>query len=105
MTPEKLSELRGIVAELLRKRFRHVAFDPIDMRPGIDHDGDEIVRVTMVCDDALFGDRGIKLDPRKTLSLDWDIWERFTEAGTKAFPITIYMPRSDWEEESRDATR
>ena len=104
MTPEKLSELRGIVATLLRKRFQRIEFDPIEMRHGFGHEGDEVVFVNMVYDDTGADNNGTVLDTKKMIDLHRDVRENFTRAGTEAFPIISFLRKSEWQEEPRNAT-
>ena len=48
MTEEKLTEVRNVLEEVLRSTFPNTDFTSLRVRPDLDHDGDEILRVDAV---------------------------------------------------------
>ena len=55
--------VRGIVQAVLEERYPSVRFEPIQVRPGEDHDGDPVYWIDLVYDAPR-----VRLDPRITIS-------------------------------------
>ena len=84
----------GIVKDLLTERFQdEFVFDPIVVRPEIDHDGDEYLEIYVVFD----GDQK-NLDPGWTLGLSARVWQEVAEMGVPGVPGISYVEKSEWEE-------
>ena len=89
--PEKVEEL---VRELLEGRFGdQFVFDPIEVIPRIDHDGDEYLHIFIVFD----GNQKL-LDPDWTLTLPRRVSPLLTELGSLNPPSHSFIEKSEWEE-------
>ena len=89
--PDKVA---GIVKDLLTERFQdQFVFDPIVVRPEIDHDGDEYLEIYVVFD----GDQK-NLDPGWTLGLSRRIRPDLEALGVLGVPGISYVEKSEWEE-------
>lgn len=84
---EALTELVGTV---VRRQFSDAVIHGVAVKPGVDHDGDAILRVTVVVAP------GIKmLDPDKMLGLVRHLRPELAEAGIEDFPIVNYVAQAD----------
>ena len=87
-------EVADIVRQNLEEKFGDtLVFDPIEVRPEIDHDGDEYLHIYMVYD----GDRKL-LDPAWTLGFTGLIWQKLIELGVESVPTLSFVEKSEWEE-------
>ena len=91
-TKMKLDQVADIVREILSDRFGdEFVFDPIDVIPRVDHDGDEYLHIYIVFD----GDQQL-LDPEWTLGLGVRIWPQLIELGFPNPPAKSFIERSEW---------
>ena len=87
-------EVADIVRQNLEEKFGDtLVFDPIEVRPEIDHDGDEYLHIYTVYD----GDRKV-LEPAWTLGFTGLIWQKLTELGVESVPTLSFVEKSEWEE-------
>ena len=70
-----------------------MVFDPIEVIPKIDLDGDEYLHIYMVYD----GDEKL-LDSAWTLGFYELIWPKLIELGVESIPSKSFVEKSDWEE-------
>ena len=82
-----LTELADTV---IRRQFSDAVIHAVTVRPGLDHDGDPILRVTVVVQDGVE-----QLDPKKVVETSGVLWSALGEAGIESFPIVRYMTRAD----------
>ena len=82
--------LTELVEAVVRRQLSDAVVDTVAVKPDVDHDGDAILRVTVVVKDGIE-----KLDPEKVLDTSGSIWSELGEAGIESFPIVSYMTRSD----------
>ena len=89
---EATNEIKELIENLLRERFKdELEFGPIVVMPRFDHDGDEYLRSYIVFD----GDQN-KLDPRWTVGLSDQLWQRAEELGYPGIPIQLFVKSSEW---------
>ena len=82
--------LTELVEAVIRRQFSDATIHSVTVKPDVDHDGDAILRVTVVVQDD-----NERLDPEKvvgTLSL---LWSELGDARIESFPIVSYMTKSD----------
>ncbi len=60
------------------------------VKPDVDHDGDAILRITVVVDDDIE-----RLDPAKVVGTLGRLWSELGEADIESFPIVSYMTKAD----------
>ena len=82
-----LTELADAV---IRRQFSDAVVETVAVQPDVDHDGDAILRVTVVVQDGI-----VRLDPEKVLEVVGQLWFDLGEAGTESFPIVSYMTKAD----------
>ncbi len=82
-----LTELAGTV---IRRQFSDAVINTVAVKPDVDHDGDAILRVTVVVQDGIE-----RLDPEKVLDASGSLWSELGEAGIESFPIVSYMTKAD----------
>ena len=86
-------QVAKIVEGHLKERFKdEFVFDPIIVRPQIDHDGDEYLDIFIV----FSGDQK-KLDPDWTLGLVPLITTDLIELGVSNVPSKSFVEKSEWE--------
>ena len=92
MTEEKLTEVRGVLEEVLRSMFPNTEFTSLRVRPDLDHYGDEILRVN-----AFYQGSGLELrDATKAVDVIIEIQHRLLAIGETAFPSLKYQnPETD----------
>ena len=83
----KLTELVGRV---VREQFSDAVIDTVAVKPDADHDGDAILRVTVVVKDGIE-----RLDPAKVVDTVSRLWSELGEAGIESFPIVSYITEAD----------
>ena len=94
-TKTKLEQVADIVRETLAERFGdEFVFDPIDVIPRVDHDGDEYLHIYIVFD----GDPEL-LDLDWTVRLGVRIWPQLIGLGFSNPPSKSFIERSEWEED------
>ena len=87
-------EVANIVRQHLEEKFGDsLVFDPIEVIPKIDLDGDEYLHIYTVYD----GDRKL-LDPAWTLGFTGLIWQKLIELGVESVPTLSFVEKSEWEE-------
>ena len=87
-------EVANIVRQTLEEKFGDsLVFDPIEVIPKIDLDGDEYLHIYMVYD----GDYEL-LDTAWTLGLYGLLWPKLIELGVESVPSLSFVEKSDWEE-------
>ena len=74
---------------VIRRQFPDDVTYAVAVKPDVDHDGDDILRVTVVRD----GNQG--LDPEKVLDTSRSLWFELGAARIESFPILSYMTASD----------
>ena len=82
--------LTELVEAVVRRQFSDAVIHAVAVKPDVDHDGDDILRVTVVVQDGVE-----RLDPEKVLDASGSIWSALDEAGIESFPIVSYMTRAD----------
>ena len=82
--------LTELAETVIRRQFSDTVIHAVTVRPGLDHDGDAILRVTVVVQDGIE-----RLDPRKVLDTSGDLWSELGDAGIESFPIVRYMTKAD----------
>lgn len=98
MTEEQLRKARCAVKRVMRGHFPGVDFDTIEIEPGVDHYGDEVLFIT-----AVFDDRGKDVEADRMISLYGALRPALeSEAGTDAFPSPSYVAKSEWDEWLRE---
>ena len=93
MTPEALEKVRETFAETLKERYDGILeFDPIIVKPDVDHYGDDYVRVLLVVNGNL-----------KLLDDDWDgglitrVRDKLYDLGIMEFPSPYYFSRKEYD--------
>ena len=87
-------EVANIVRQILEEKFGDsLVFDPIEVIPKVDHDGDEYLHIYMVYD----GDVEL-LDSAWTLGFYGLIRPKLIELGVESLPSKSFVEKSDWEE-------
>ena len=87
-------EVADIVRQILQEKFGDtLVFDPIEVIPKVDLDGDEYLHIYMVYD----GDVEL-LDTAWTLSFHGLIRPKLVELGVESIPSKSFVEKSDWEE-------
>ncbi len=87
-------EVANIVRQFLEEKFGDtIVFDPIEVRPRIDHDGDEYLHIYIVYD----GD-GKLIDPGWSLGFTRLILLKLIELGVESVPTVSFVEKSEWEE-------
>ena len=71
--------LTELVETVIRRQFSDAVIHSVVVRPDVDHDGDDILRVTVVVQDGIE-----KLDPDKVLDTSGSLWSELGEAGIMA---------------------
>ena len=88
-----LKSLEDIVGDVLRERFDDVDIDEIQVRRDEDHDGDPILKITVV-----YNTKNKKgLDATKTSGIVRVTRPRLSEINESAFPVFSFISRSDWK--------
>lgn len=82
--------LTELVEAVVRRQFSDAVIHAVAVKPDLDHDGDAILRVTVVVQDD-----NERLDPEKVLDASGSIWSALDEAGIESFPIVSYMTKAD----------
>ena len=96
-TTTKLDHVADIVRRILAERFSdEFVFDPIEVIPKVDHDGDEYLHIYIVFD----GDQKL-LDPGWTVGLGARIWPMLEELGFPNPPSKSFVEKSEWERSQR----
>lgn len=92
MTEEKLTQVENLLGEVLRSMFPNTEFTSLRVRPDLDHDGDEILRV-----DAFYRGSGCEPgDTTKAVDVIIEMQHRLLAIGESAFPILHYSnPEAD----------
>ena len=80
----------GLVEAVVRRHFSDAVVHAVAVKPDVDHDGDDILRVTVVVEDGIE-----RLDPKTVLDTSRTIWFELGDAGFESFPIVSYMTKSD----------
>ena len=87
-------EVANIVRQILEEEFGDtIVFDPIEVIPKIDLDGDEYLHIFMVYD----GDEKL-LDTAWLLGFYELIRPKLVELGVESIPCKSFVEKSDWEE-------
>ncbi len=82
--------LTGLVDRIVREQFSDTIVHAVRAKPGLDHDGDAILRVTVVVQDGVE-----RLDPEKVVKTLGLLWSELGDAGNESFPIVSYRTRAD----------
>ena len=87
-------EVANIVRQTLEEKFGDtLVFDPIEVIPKIDLDGDEYLHIYSVYD----GD-GNLIDAGWSLGFTGLIWQKLIELGVESVPTLSFVEKSEWEE-------
>lgn len=82
-----LTELADTV---VRRQFSNAVIHAVAVKPDVDHDGDAILRVTVMVGDGIE-----RLDPERVADTLGRLWFELGEAGVDSFPIVSYMSKAD----------
>lgn len=82
--------LTELVGAVIRQQFSDAVIHSVAVEPGVDHDGDAILRVMVVVQDGIE-----RLDPNKMLGLVRHLRPELAEVGIEDFPIVSYTTRAD----------
>lgn len=82
--------LTELVEAVIRRQFSDAVINTVAVKPDVDHDGDDILRVTVVVQDGIE-----RLDPDKAVGLIRHLRPELAEAGIENFPIVSYMTKAD----------
>ena len=82
--------LTEFVEAVVRRQFSDSIVDHVTVKPDMDHDGDPILRVTVVVRDEF-----AKLDPAKVAETSRILWFELGDAGIEDFPIVSYRTKAD----------
>ena len=82
--------LTGLVEAVIRRQFPDDVIYAVPVKPDVDHDGDDILRVAVVVRDG-----NQELDPEKVLDTSRSLWFELGEARIESFPSVSYMTGSD----------
>lgn len=82
--------LTELAETVIRRQFSDAVIHAVAIKPDVDHDGDAILRVTVVVQDGVE-----KLDPAQVVDTLSRLWSELGEAGIESFPIVSYITRSD----------
>ena len=94
-------EIHGLLRPLLERALRDVKILAVNIRRSTDADGDPVLWITVVYDDAQR--RGRLLDPKVTAGMVRRVRPRMLEAGEEAFPVFSYVAKSDLGKTKPDA--
>ncbi len=86
-----LEEVTGIIEEFAKRELDRVQTVAVDVKEANDHDGDPILRVTVVYE----GDYK-RLDPSKLLGFVRHLRPALSERGEERFPVMSYISREDY---------
>ena len=87
-------EVANIVRQLLEEKFGDtIVFDPIEVKPEIDHDGDEYLDIFIIYD----GDYK-KLDPGWSSGLPMLLRPGLVDLGIASIPCHSFVPKDEWKE-------
>ena len=98
---KELRKARRVIENVLRKRVKSAQFDKVALRPGYDADGDDVLHIVAVFDDAAES----KLDVDETIGVIKYLRRGLHDAGIAAFPVTSYCPTSEWEADPDELLR
>ena len=82
--------LTQLAEAVIRRQFSDAVIHAVAVKPEVYHDGDAILRVTVVVRDGIE-----RLDPEKVLGVVGQLWLELGEAGIESFPIVSYVTESD----------
>ena len=82
--------LTEFVETIIRRQFSDAVIHSVAVKPDVDHDGDPILRVTVVVQDEAG-----KLDPAKVVDTSRSLWFELGDAGVESFPIVSYRTKAD----------
>ena len=82
--------LTELAETVIRRQFSDAVIHAVAVKPDVDHDGDAILRVTVVVQDGIE-----RLEPKKVLDISGDLWSELGNAGIESFPIVRYMTKAD----------
>jgi hypothetical protein len=86
------SAIEDVVLGTVKERFGEAVIDSVSATPGVDHDGDPIVRVTVV-----FNAEINDLEVRELTGLGRRLRPRLAEQGETGFPIMRFLTKRDWD--------
>ena len=101
MKDKELRKARRVIENALRKHVKSARFDKAALRPGYDADGDDVLRIAAIFDDAAEAE----LDVDETIDVIKHLRRGLRDAGIAAFPVTSYCPKSEWEEDPDEPLR
>lgn len=81
--------LTELVATVIRRQFSDASIHDVAVKPDVDHDGDAILRVTVVVE------KEVKMDSGKMLGLVRHLRPELAEVGIENFPVVSYMTKAD----------
>lgn len=84
--------LQQLVSQVVQERFRGVAIDRVEVMPDVDHDGDPVLRITVVFDAEIED-----VDVDELVGWVRHLRPKLLERGEEAFPITRFMTKRDYD--------
>ena len=94
------AQVEDVVRSVLSDRLRNVGIVSIDVRPGVDPDGDRVLFITVV-----FDDRAEHLDSRETSSLARRLLPKMQAVGEEGFPIFSFIAESELKKAKAETGR
>jgi hypothetical protein len=93
MPPNKTAteHVKDYIRAFLQERFKgEFTFEPIEVIPQVDQDGDDYLQIYIVFE----GDQQ-KLNPSWTLELNTALWEATRENGFQGVPAPLFVEKSE----------
>ena len=92
LTAELAGKVERLYRESLEREFgKSFTFDPIQVEPTENSEGEETFRVTIV----YTGNRG-KPNPKQTVAVLTYMMDQMEELGLPPVPIASFVPESEW---------
>ena len=91
MSTEELDRVKNVIEATLHERFKDVVFDPVEVIPQFDDEGEMYLIVN-----AVYADDGSPPDVSLRLSFPRHVLPRMEKAGTTAFPVMHYIAKSEF---------
>jgi len=93
-----MRKLEKVIRDVLKERFGNVKFDTIDIKRDYDADGDEILRILVVVEDAVK-----RLDASRASTVQRYMRPKLADIQETAFPVISYVSRSDYRKQKAAA--
>lgn len=92
------ASLQQLVSQVVKERFHGVAIDRVEVMPDVDHDGDPVLRITVVFDAEIED-----VDVDELVALARHLRPKLIERGEQAFPMTSFMTKRDYDDLRHEA--